>query len=164
MKHSIAKTRNDIKVHVDLINSPAAQQISRQPYVLGLLKELIERTTITGEELKFEQDMGRSVGHESIVETSDNDTIVYAQKLKDPMFTRFVKNGKPNPTQYITIVLRKDDDDAYELIDTWIGRLSPPRPGSRHESADSKTYWANHAYVLDGEPVQSKTITKECPY
>lgn len=164
MKHIIAQTHNDISVYVDLIHSQAASQISRQPYLLGLLKELIERTVITGKELQFDQDMGRSVGHESIVETSEADTIIYAQKLKDSTYTRFVKNGKPNPTQHITLILRKDTKDCYELVDTWIGRLSPPRPGSDHENANSKTYWATHAYILDGEPVQSKTITKVCPY
>jgi hypothetical protein len=164
MKHVIAKTNNHVTVYVDLINSQAAAQISRQPYLLGLLKELVARTVITGKELQFDQDMGRAVGHESIVETSEGDTIIYAQKLKDPTYTRFVKNGKPKPTQHVTLILRKDTDDEYELVDTWIGRLSPPRPGSQHENTDSKVYWATHAYVLDGEPVQSKSITKDCPY
>jgi hypothetical protein len=164
MKHTIGQTNNGVTVYVDLINSQAGVQIARSPYMLGLLKELIGRTVITGKELQFDQDMGRAIGHESIVETSEGDSIIYAQKLKDATYTRFVKNGKPEPTQHVTLILRKDADDSYELIDTWIGRLTPPRPGSEHENADSKTYWATHAYVLDGEPVQSKTITKDCPY
>ena len=164
MKHVIGKTNNGVTVYVDLISSQAANQISRQPYLLGLLKDLVKRTVITGKELQFDQDMGHVVGHESIVETSDADTIIYAQKLKDKTYTRFVKNGKPKPTQYITLILDKDSDDEYQLVDTWIGRLSPPRPGSLHENSDSKVYWAAHAYVLDGEPVQSKSITKVCPY
>jgi hypothetical protein len=164
MKHIIAQTRNDVTVYVDLISSQASAQIARQPYVLNLLKELVQRTTITGPELRFDQDMGRSIGNESVVETTEADTIVYAQKLKDPTYTRFVKNAKPEPTQYMTIVLRRDDENSYELMDTWIGRLSPPRPGSEYETPESKTYWSNHAYVLDGEPVQSKSITKDCPY
>ncbi len=132
--------------------------------MLTLLKELIETTDITGNELHFERDMGRSVGHESIVETTDTDTVIYAQKVKDSVYTRFVKNAKPQPTQFVTVILQKDSDDCYELIDTWIGRLSPPRPGSKHENSGSKDYWSNHAYVFDGEPVQSKTVTKVCPY
>jgi hypothetical protein len=164
MKHTIGQTNNGVTLYVDLINSQAGVQIARQPYMLALLKELIGRTVITGKELQFDQDMGRPVGHESIVETTEADTIIYAQKLKDNVYTRFVKNAKPDPTQFVTLILRKDADDSYELIDTWIGRLSPPRPGSKYENAESKTYWANHAYVLDGEPVQSKSITKICPY
>ncbi|HEX8182235.1 MAG TPA: hypothetical protein VF575_01380 [Candidatus Saccharimonadales bacterium] len=164
MKHVIGKTNNGVTVYVDLISSQAANQISRQPYLLNLLKELVERTVITGNELQFDQDMGRPVGHESIVETSDTDTVIYAQKLKDDVYTRFVKNAKPKPTQHVTLILQKNTDDEYELIDTWIGRLSPPRPGSKYENAESIPYWATHAYVLDGEPVQSKSITKDCPY
>ena len=93
MKHIIGQTSNGVTVYVDLIGSQAAAQISRQPYILGLLKELVERTTITGATLRFDQDMGRNVGQESVIETSEADTVVYAQKLKDPTYTRFVKNG-----------------------------------------------------------------------
>lgn len=164
MKHVIAKTRNGVSVYVDLIYSQAAGTISRQPYTLGLLKELIERTTIKGTELRFDQDMGRGVGHESVIETSDTDVIVYARRLHDDTYTRFVRNGTPNPTQFITVVVRQDTEDSYELMDTWIGRLNPPRPGSGSETTESKDYWSNHAYVLNGDPVQSKTITKDCPY
>lgn len=164
MKHTIGLTHNNVTVYVDLIHSQAGNQIARSPYMLGLLRELIERTVINGKELQFDQDMGRPIGHESIVETSEADTIIYAQKLKDSTYTRFVKNGKPQQTQYVTLILRKDSDDSYELLDTWIGRLTPPRPGSEHEIATSKPYWATHAYLLDGEPVQSKSITKVCPY
>ena len=164
MKHIIGQTNNDITLYVDLISSQAGVKIARQPYLLGLLRELIQRTKITGKELQFDQDMGRPVGLESIVETSDGDSIIYAQKLKDPTYTRFVKNAKPKPTQYVTIIVQKDDDGSYELLDTWIGRLTPPRPGSNYENAESRPYWESHAYVLDGEPVQSKSITKVCPY
>lgn len=164
MKHTIAQTHNNATVYVDLIHSQAAVQISRHPHLLTLLKELFAKTSVTGDRLYFDQDMGRSVGHESIVETSDSDVIVYAQKLKDATYTRFVKNAQPKQTKHVTVILRKDDSDAYELVDTWIGRLSPPRPGSEYENADSRPYWENHAYVLDGEPVQSKSITKTCPY
>ncbi len=164
MKHTIGQTNNGVTLYVDLINSQAGVQIARQPYMLALLKELIGRTVITGKELQFDQDMGRPVGHESIVETTEADAIIYAQKLKDDVYTRFVKNAKPDQTQFVTLILQKDADDSYELIDTWIGRLSPPRPGSKYENAESKVYWATHAYVLDGEPVQSKSITKVCPY
>ncbi len=98
MKHTIAQTNNNITVYVDLIASRAGKQISRQPYLLSLLKESVESSVLTGTELQYDQDMGRPVGHESIVETSAGDTIIYAQKLKDATYTRFVKNGKPAPT------------------------------------------------------------------
>ncbi|HEX8227092.1 MAG TPA: hypothetical protein VF572_04475 [Candidatus Saccharimonadales bacterium] len=164
MKHIIGKTNNGTTVYVDLINSQAGTKIARQPYLLALLKELVGRTKITGNDLQFEQDMGRSVGHEAIVETEDGDSIIYAQKLKEKTYTRFVKNAKPETTQYVTLTLCKDDDGSYQLLDTWIGRLTPPRPGGDNENADSRPYWDTHAYVLDGEPVQAKSITKVCPY
>jgi hypothetical protein len=99
-----------------------------------------------------------------VVETTDKDTVLYARLLRDSVYTRFVKSGKPAQTSYLTIVLELDDNNEYELVDTWIGRINPPRPGSAHETAQSKPYWANHAFVFDNQPIQTSTATKECPY
>lgn len=165
MNHVIAQTNNGITVYVNLIHSQAATQIARQPYLLGLLKELIAGSTLSGSRLRFERDMGREVGHEYVIETSDTDMVVYAQRLRENTFTRFVKNGKPTPTQYLTVVLRRDEAGAYELEDTWLGRACPPRPDSGDATSESTAYWANHAYVLlGGEPVQPRSLTKTCPY
>jgi len=164
MKHPITQTSNGIPVYVDLVKSQAAANIARQPYLLGLVKELLHQTTVKGPKLSFDQDMGRPVGNAYVVETSDKDTIVYAQRLHDDIFTRFVKNGTPGTTQHLSVILQRDDDGSYELQDTWIGPLNPPRPGSSDETNDSKTYWQTHAFVLDGAPIQLRTLTKVCPY
>jgi hypothetical protein len=164
MKHSIAQTRNGMAVHVDLLQSPAAAHIAQQPYLLGLVKELVQQTTARGPEMRIDRDMGRPIGYSSLVETSDKDTILYAQLLRDSAFTRFVKNGEPLATQYLSIVLRRDEDGNYELHDTWLGRLTPPSPGSDNETDTSKTYWASHAFVFGNHSVQPRTVTKVCPY
>jgi hypothetical protein len=164
MKHPIGTTQNGIAVYVDLVKSRAATHIAQQPHLLGLVKELIEQTTTTASELHIEQDMGRTIGYNVVVETSEKDTVVYARLVRDEVYTRFVKNGKPLTTQYLTIILQLDDENNYELHDTWIGRLNPPRPGSDNENAESKPYWENHAFVLEGQAVQLATATKECPY
>ena len=164
MKHPIAQTRNGIPVYVDLIYSRAATNIAQQPHLLVLLKELLGQTKIGGSKLSFDKDMGRSIGNTYIVETSGKDTILYAQRIRDNVYTRFVKNSAPLPTQHIAVVLSRDDEGNYELQDTWIGRLFPPMPGSSNETTDSKPYWLNHAFVFNGESIQTRTITRECPY
>jgi hypothetical protein len=164
MKHPVGTTANNIPVYVDLTRSQAAVHIARHPHLLGLVKEVVERLTATGPMVSAEYDMGREIGYNFVVETTDKDTILYACLLHDDIYTRFVKNGKPTRTSYLTIVLQREGDDGYLLRDTWIGRTNPPRPGSPNETAKSKPYWANHAYVFDNQPIQSRTITRECPY
>jgi hypothetical protein len=164
MRHPVGRTRNDVPVFVDLIRSKAATHISQQPHLLGLVEEVLRSTTVRGPGMNIERNMGRSIGYNFVVETTDNDSVLYAQQLQEDIYTRFVKNGKPLPTQYLTIVLQRADDATYDLVDTWIGRLSPPRPGSADETDDSKTYWKDHAFVLRNEPLQLRTVTKVCPY
>ncbi|HUS26350.1 MAG TPA: hypothetical protein VMY99_03315 [Nevskiaceae bacterium] len=164
MRHDIAQTSNGATVYVNLLQSHAGTQISQQPYLLGLVKELAQRLAPQTAEVRLDHDMGRDIGYTYVVETTEKDTILYAQRTRDDIFTRFVKNGKPLSTRYLTVILRRDADGAYELHDTWIGRLTPPRPGSTTETSSSKSYWANHAFVFDGQSLQLRTVTKVCPY
>ncbi|HEY1835581.1 MAG TPA: hypothetical protein VGG13_02045 [Candidatus Saccharimonadales bacterium] len=166
MKHPVGRTRNGIPVYVDLIRSQAAARISQRPSLLGLIEKALSEITASDSEIRIEYDMGHAIGYNFVVETTDEDSIMYAQLLRDNIYTRFVKNGKPLATRYLTILLQRDDqnNDAYELRDTWIGRIRPPRPGSDNETTASKSYWANHAFVLDNQSLQARTVTKVCPY
>ncbi len=164
MKHPITSTQNGTAVYVDLIKSPAALHIAQQPYLLGLIKELIRHRQVDGETLSIDHDMGRPVGNALVVETSDKDVVIYAQRVREDMYTRFVKNGSPKQSPYVSVILRRDDDGEYELHDTWIGRLTPPRPGSGQETDDSLSYWQSHAYVYNHDAIQARTVTKVCPY
>ncbi|HEY8999222.1 MAG TPA: hypothetical protein VIM53_02795 [Candidatus Saccharimonadales bacterium] len=164
MKHPIGQTRNGTQVYVDLIGSQAARHIAQQPQLLTFAKELLEKTAVEGSEANIEYDMGRSVGYNFLVTTKDTDTILYARPVKDEVYTRFVKNGKPFSTRYVTVTLVQNADNDYELSDIWVGRLTPPRPGSINETAESRPYWLHHAFVLDSQPLQLRTVTKTCPY
>lgn len=164
MKHLIGQSRNGMSIHVRLIGSRAGENIARQPQLLSLAKEMFTKITLHGAEISLEYDMDRQVGYSFVIETSDKDTILYARLLKDDIYTRFVKNGKPQPTNYMAVNLLRNGDNAYDLADIWLGRLMPPRPGSASETAESKQYWSNHALILDNRPLQLKTVTKTCPY
>lgn len=164
MKHLIGQSRNGIPIHVQLIGSRAGESIARQPQLLSLAKEMFAKVTLHGAKISLEYDMGRPIGYSFTVETTDKDTIFYGRLLKDDVYTRFVKSGKPQPTSYIAVTLFRDSDNNYELSDIWIGPLRPPRPGSNSETAESKQYWSNHALILDNQHLQLKTLTKTCPY
>jgi hypothetical protein len=164
MKHPITRTNNGHKVYVDLVKSEAAANISQKPHLLTLVEEALRQTNVTGEVMRIQQDMGRIIGYNYVIKTTDADPIIYARLVGDPLYTRFVKHGESRATKYLSMVLRLNEDGDYELEGTWIGRLSPPRPGGEHESAASRAYWADHAYVLEGQMIQAQTITKTCPY
>lgn len=164
MKHLIGQSRNGIQIYAQLIGTPAGERISRQPQLLNLAKEMFAKISLRGPDISMEYDISRPIGYDFIIETTDKDTVFYARLLKDAAYTRFVKNGKPLATRYLTVVLSKESSTAYVLSDIWIGRMRPPRPGSTNETAESKSYWSNHALVLDSQPMQPQTVTKTCPY
>jgi hypothetical protein len=164
MKHPVGITGNGIPVYVDLTDSQAATHIAQYPQLLSLVKEVIGQLTATAPTISTEYNLGRDIGYTFVVETTDKDTIVYARLRHEEMYTRFVKNGKPTKTSYVTILMQKENDTTYSLCDTWIGRANPPRPGSPHETAASKPYWEKHAFVLDNQAIQLHTLTRERPY
>ena len=164
MKHFVAHAKNDTTVYVNLIGSKASKSIAQHPYLLALAKEALQQTKLVGPKPYFDCDMGRAVGSDDVVETSEKDTVLYAQALKGEMYKRFVKNGKPQSTRYVTLVLERDEAGDYELIDTWVGPKRPPHPGTAAETKASRPYWDKHAFVLDREPIKLRTLTKTCPY
>lgn len=163
-KFLLSKPDNESEVYVNLISSSAGRYLSRRPYVIRLITELLQSLDLNGERIVVERDLGRNIGTTDIVSTSDKDTIYYAQPAKTQVFSRFAKNRYPQPSQMLTVIFTQDNDGSYQVLDTWIGDASPPFPGDEHETTDSKKYWQTHALVQDAQAVQSKSITRDCPY
>lgn len=165
MRHFVGNSNNGTKVFVDLIASKAARHISRQPHLLGLIGEALQKMTLHGQLVVTEQDMGRNIGYSFVVNTSPKDSIFYAQLVGDQLYTRFVRSTEAHPTRYLVITLhRQAEGDEYELDDAWIGRLVPPLPGAADETAESRGYWSTHAIIPGDQPLQLRTVTKVCPY
>lgn len=163
-QHIIATSANGKEVYAYLIQTPAAAQISRQPHLVTLIKEVVGKLNLTDSQISIEQDMGRTIGYGELLETTDKDTVFYAKQTKSGLYTRFVKNKKSKPTSFLSVVLLKDETDNYELKDVWIGKAFPPLPGDASETAQSKQYWQTHAIVYNGQPLLASTQTKDCPY
>jgi hypothetical protein len=163
-RYVITESHNGREVYVNLIKSSAGRYIGRQPHLLNLIRGVLQPMDLTGPILSLEHDMGRIIGSSDIVETSEKDTIFYAQPYKKDVFSRYVKNRSMSPSKSLTTILEQDTEGHYELVDTWVGSYSPPFPGDEKATADSKNYWENHALIIDTQIVQSKSITKTCPY
>lgn len=151
-------------VYVNLISSSAGHYLSRWPHGINLIQEALTSIDLRGARAVIEYDTGRNIGNTDIVTTTDNDIIYYAQQSKTETFSRFAKNRFHQASNKFTIVVEQDAEGDYEVLDTWIGPYSPPFPGDKYETADSKAYWQTHALVHDAQVIQSKTITKTCPY
>lgn len=163
-KFMLDETNDEYDIYINLISSSAGSYLSRRPYVIALMKELLSIKPLHGERIVIEQDMGRDIGTTDIVTTSDKDTIYYAQPLKSEVYLRFAKNRYPLVSRMLTVVAEQDADGNYEVCDTWIGSNHPPFPGDEHATAASKEYWKTHALVQDARVIQSRSITKTCPY
>src|SRR5579863_1711503 len=137
----IAESDQTYEVYINLISSSAGRYLSRRPYVIGLIKELISSQKLKGSRVVIEQDMGRHIGTTDIVQTSFNDAIYYAQPLKSKVFSRFAKNRYPQQSNALTVIVQRDSDGNYEVCDTWIGPSCPAFPGDEYETRESKLYW-----------------------
>jgi hypothetical protein len=163
-KYVILQTSGGYQIYVNLILSSAGKYLSRQPYVINLIKEVLAPIDLNKSDLSLEFDLGRVIGNTDIIETTEKDTIFYAQPIKKEVFSRYAKNRSPSPSQKLSIIMKADSEGNFELVDTWIGPYMPPFPGDSLETAKSKPYWLSHALVQDAQTVQTKTITKICPY
>jgi hypothetical protein len=165
MLHPVITLLDGTEVYVNLINAEVSRSIAKQPHLVGLVKEILQKKTLTGLEVRIQQDMGRIVGHDFVITTKEDGNIFYAKVLHEETYTRFIKHGEPRPTQYVAITLKRGADDrAYELCSVRIGRLVPLHPDMSSGSAESRRYWETHALIHTGEPLQARTISKDCPY
>lgn len=164
MQHLVGQSRNGIDVHVNLIQSDIAKQISWQPHLLAFVREALGLATLRGGSVVIERDMGRPIGYSFVVPTTDTSKVFYAKLLRDDVYTRFVRDVAPVSTQFLTLLLDRTEKGSYELHGINIGKAVPPRPGSANEAPESRPYWAEHAYVFDKQSVQTQSLTKECPY
>ena len=165
MQHEVGKTRNNISVFVNLTRSNAAKQIGQQPNLLSLAREALRVSHARGSSPVIEYDMGRTIGYSFVTETKADDLVFYAKVLNDDVYTRFIRKGTPLSSQHLTLSLRGDGKrGSYTLHDIWIGRKYPERPGSPEESEDSRSFWKDHAFILQYEQLKHGSTTKICPY
>lgn len=163
-KEFLGKTKNGCDVYVDLETSHAATHIQDTPELLGLVKGALQEIEPTENYHEFELDMGHVIGTSDLVETSEDDEIVYAKRRNRDTYTRFVRNKDPIPTQFLTLCLEKMNDDAYNLYSTWAGPNCPSSPDSIVATPESKPFWEKHALVWGTQEVISGTETIECPW
>lgn len=160
----VGVSANNHQVYTSIINSAAERCFSRQPYLVSLVRGIVESLDLNGPVMNVTRDMGRAIGNTNIVATEDKDQIFYAQRPKHDDVLRFVKNRPMEPSSELSVTLRKDDDGNYELVNVWIGPACPSFPGADGASEDSKPYWQTHALTAGSELISAQSVTSVCPY
>lgn len=164
MKHLVGYTKNAIPVYIDLIRSAAAKHVASQPHLINLAAEALSQIAPKKPRVSVECNMGRDIGYDFVVETTDAHNVFYAQLANETIYTRFVKKGEPKATAFLSLVLeRASNGTEYNLCGVWIGRQNPPRPKDANETEQSQPYWDTHALVFDNQAIQPRTISKELP-
>ncbi len=163
MNHHLTTTKNGFKVYVDMEASHASTHFAHHPKLIDAVIKAITAIDAVENIIRLEMDMGEEIGTTDLVETSDQDEIVYAKRPLRTSYSRFVKNKKSRPTSWITIDIRKSGD-VYNLYTAFVGRLTPSFPGGNYLPEQSRDFWANHALVWGSQEIVAGTETTQCPW
>lgn len=163
MRQKIATSKNGESVFLDEKVTNVTLHIIETPDLIDFVRDVVSQSELIGENIAIEKDLGRIIGETSLIETTDNDEIVYAKRLHRNKFTRFVKNRSLTQTSFVTVILRKADS-GYNLWSAWCGKLVPTSPGDDEEMPKSQGFWSNHALVYDESIIQLDTLTTICPW
>ncbi len=164
LRHDLIRNDEGYSVYVDMLSKTAGRFLNHQPYVVGLVKEVLLERDLKDQSIEIEEDMGRVIGVTDVISTSDTDLIYYARPVGSTQYMRYAKNRLPTPSNLLTLRLTRDDSGDYEVTEVWIGPNTPPFPTAEAIDEKCRDYWDTHAVAHKAHPVQSRTVTKVAPY
>lgn len=155
----IGKCANGINVF-NRLNSHLHKEVSQ-----NILKEALLKLSPNEVFHKKVIDMKRVIGKKSCVTINENDEIIYAIRKGRNGPTPMVKNREPVDCSYLTVVLKRIEENSYLLISTYIGDVSEPEPWDlnfynpftweKRDNIDEEAYqkslafWKTHALIYD---------------
>lgn len=110
---------------------------------------------IIKEVVKFD----KTVGYMVCVRTNASDGIVFAQREGRRGLSRFALDRVPEPTDTLTVVLKRTATGEYVVITAFFGADSEPEPWDEYATAASLKFWEDHALVLGSAPIVPGTAT-----
>lgn len=151
---NLGVTNDGQPVFLDRANTHIRYHLLETPNLLELVREAMPQIELSSEsQVVVECDMGRVVGTTNLVETTKDDEIVYAKRRGRDSYSRFAKNRRPSPCQYIVMVFRQEEG-TYFLWTAMCGRILP------EEAYDKESKFSHtHALAYDDNLVQIETVT-----
>jgi hypothetical protein len=108
-------------------------------------------------------DFAYPVGKSNCIIIKDDDEIIYAIRKGRKGHTKFVKGRNPEPTNSITIVLKKTDS-FYTIITAFHGAKAEVEPWDLNATQASLKFWNHHALINGSEPFEYSSVTNTCPW
>lgn len=127
------------------------------PVVIGSL--ICQNSSFVEQEVKYDD----AIGYTTCVTIYDTDELRYAKREGREGHTKFVLNREPEPTNSITIFLKKTND-FYTIITAYFGRKGEVEPWDCRATDASRKFWEGHALIYGSETIDENSITEECPW
>lgn len=117
---------------------------------------------------KFELNFKRPIGLTTCVKVTEDDEVIMVYRKGRKGMTPMVKNRVPEPCEWLTIILRRDEnmENHATLISSFIGAGSTPEPWDKRlrrdpkAKAEAEAFWATHALIYDESLIDwDKTVT-----
>lgn len=139
--------------------------------VNAVLAEVLAKMSPEGGFVRTTVDLGRVVGHDNCVPTTDADEIVFAQREGRQGLTRFTKSAEPVATSEVSVIMCRDKEHGgrWTLITAFFGALAPREPWdpnikSDSERVDAREFWSSHALAWGSDPIVADTETMNSPW
>jgi len=118
-----------------------------------------ENRPFFSEQLDYEY----SVGVSTCLSVDESDEIIYAVRENRKGHTKFVKNRIPEPTNSITVILKKTGD-FYTIITAFVGKAAETEPWDERVTNSSLEFWSSHALIWGSERIEPNSEVKDCPW
>jgi len=162
-KELLCVSKNGLNVYYDPVGSHAATHFHDTLNLKLLVVGLIEVTTLSKDMEYIQHDFGHTIGKTDLLETTDQDTVVYAKRMNRDNYSRFIMNRGPVDSSILTIILYKHDS-FYMLKSAYIGIKVPSFPTAPTASNESVPFWMKHALAWGTQAIQPGTETDKWPW
>ena len=145
-------------VFLDSMNTNIDYHLLETPNLIDLVVEALPSISVMDKrQVLVERDLGRIVGTTNLVETTNKDDIIYANRIGRKSYSRFARSRDPIPCRSIIVVLRKGDS-GYSLWTAMCAKLLP-----KDAWIDGSLFNMTHAMAFDENLVQLDMVTKSRP-
>ena len=152
MKELLAKTNNGVDVYMDVEDT---HMLAHKGVPTELIAEAVSKVVYNPTFFIGEVEMGRVVGVDGCVKTSDTDDVFFACREGRSTPSRLVRGRKAEPTTKMVVGICNDSDDngVVTLFTAFFGVKAPkelddPRM-TEAERPEAEKFWADHALVVD---------------
>jgi hypothetical protein len=122
--------------------------------IKNLLREAIPFVNFSSSFIKSTVVFDRIIGYTHCVKTTESDTIYHEKRNERPGKSRMVLNRKPEICDKLTVILKEQIRNHYQVITSYIGDTAEPEPWDRclkdsESRKKSAQFWNNHALIKE---------------